>query len=127
MIEQQIMVTIKASELLAKVAEYKMSGHRLVQICCTRTDVFEINYSFDKDYQFTNLRLILATSEEAIPSVSGIYWAAFLYENEMQDLFGVKVKGMVIDFAGNFYRTAIKRPFGVPRPSATGPKGAAGL
>ena len=117
MIEEQKLETIKLSELLARVGDLKKNGHRLVQICCTRTDVYEINYSFDKDYHFTNLRVILATADEVVPSVSGIYWAALLYENEMHDLFGVKVKDMAIDFGGNFYRTAVKAPFGAARPS----------
>jgi ech hydrogenase subunit D len=123
MIEEQKMVEIKVSELLAKVAELKKEGYRLVQICCTRTDIFEINYSFDKDFQFINLRVNLLTAEEKIPSVSGIYWPALLYENEMHDLFGIQVTDMALDFGGNFYKTTVKVPFGAARPSAAKPEG----
>ena len=38
---------------------------------------------------------------------------AFLYENEIHDLFGVVVKNINIDYGGTLYRTAIKTPFSV--------------
>jgi ech hydrogenase subunit D len=38
-----------------------------------------------------------------------------LYENEIHDLFGVPVDGLTIDFKGNFYKTAVKYPFGSPK------------
>jgi ech hydrogenase subunit D len=40
-----------------------------------------------------------------------MYWGAFIYENEMHDLFGVAVKGMNVDFSGNFIRTSVPYPF----------------
>jgi len=49
-----------------------------------------------------------------------MYWGAFVYENEMHDLFGIRVRGMNIDFKGTFIRTSIKYPFSVP--SAKGEK-----
>jgi ech hydrogenase subunit D len=47
-----------------------------------------------------------------VPSISSIYSCAFLYENEMHDLFELQVDGMVVDFKGNLYKTAMKYPFG---------------
>jgi ech hydrogenase subunit D len=47
-----------------------------------------------------------------VPSISPIYGCAILYENEIHDLFNVKVDGLTVDFHGNFYKTAIKFPFG---------------
>jgi len=47
-----------------------------------------------------------------VPSISSIYGCAILYENEIHDLFNVKVDGLTVDFHGNFYKTAIKFPFG---------------
>jgi len=38
-----------------------------------------------------------------IPSISNIYMAAFLAENEIQDLFNVKFSGLVIDFKRTLY------------------------
>jgi ech hydrogenase subunit D len=47
-----------------------------------------------------------------VPSISSIYWCAFLYENELHDLFNVQVDGMAVDFHGHLYETAVKFPFG---------------
>ena len=47
-----------------------------------------------------NFRLHLADEALRVPSISSIYWCAFLYENEMHDLFNLKVEGMAVDFKG---------------------------
>jgi len=66
MIEEQKMLTIDKADLLKEVSQMHTSGYRLVQISCTKIAVgIEINYSFDKNYEFVNLRLTLASAEEA--------------------------------------------------------------
>lgn len=115
MINQQNLITINADELLSQVEKLKNSGHRLIQICCAKiADTIEVNYSFDNNYSFTNLRVILPSEAPSIDSVSAVYLQALLYENEMHDLFGVEVKNMAIDYKGTFYRTSIKTPFNPP-------------
>lgn len=114
----QIIIDVSLGELPRKVQELKGGGCRLAQICCTRLpDQLELQYSFDKDYQFTSLRLTLINTEEEVPSISDIYWNAFLYENELHDLFGIKVTGIAVDYKGAFYRTAVPTPFNPPAPS----------
>jgi ech hydrogenase subunit D len=114
MVEEQEMVTIDKKELVGAAAELRATGYRLVQISCTTlADNYEINYSFDRDYRFKNLRLTVKTGEE-VPSISCIYWSAFLYENEMHDLFGIPITNMVIDYRGTLYRTLVPSPFGLP-------------
>ena len=44
-------------------------------------------------------------------SITGIYWAAFIYENEMQDLFGVKFKHMALNYGGNFFKVSQPTPW----------------
>ena len=39
---------------------------------------------------------------EGLPSISNLYFAALIVENEMKDLFGLNVTGMAIDFQGRF-------------------------
>lgn len=113
MIEEQTTEPVDIHALVNKVAELCGRGYRLVQIGCTMLEggALEINYSFDKDYRFLNLRLTLPSCEYAVPSVSCVYWNAFLYENEMSDLFGIKVQDMAVDYKGKFYRTSVKWPF----------------
>jgi hypothetical protein len=65
------------------------------------------------------------TPEEEIQSISVIYPNAFLYENEIHDLFGLTIKNMTIDYHGTLYRTAIKVPFSIencPVPEPPKPK-----
>lgn len=112
MIEEQKLVEIEIKDLVSKVKEMFASGYRLVQIGVTKVEGYEINYSFDKAYEFVNLRIKLLSSDIVVPSVSGVYWNAFLYENEIQDLFGLKIEGIAVDYKGKFYRTAVKTPFG---------------
>jgi ech hydrogenase subunit D len=111
MIEEQPTMVIGTGKLIGTVEELRNDGYRLVQIGCTKTgDTFEINYSFEKEGRFQNKR-ILIPAETEVPSISGIYWGAFIYENEMHDLFGIQVKGMNIDYRGNLIRTTIRYPF----------------
>ncbi len=119
MINQHNLITINADELVSQVEKLKNSGHRLIQICCAKiADIIEVNYSFDINYSFSNLRVILPSSGPRIDSVSAVYLQALLYENEMHDLFGVEVKNMAIDYKGTFYRTSIKTPFNPPTDKA---------
>ena len=114
MSEEQKITNIELSGLTEKVKGLFLDGYRLVQIGCTKLESgFELNYSFDKDYKFINLRLSLADFEKEIPSISGIYWAAFLYENETADLFGARFKDIAVDYKGTFYNTQISHPFNV--------------
>jgi hypothetical protein len=61
--------------------------------------------------RFVTLRVRLPLENPELPSVSSFFWSAFLYENEMHDLFGVNVKGMALDFHGKLYTTAVPAPY----------------
>jgi ech hydrogenase subunit D len=113
MSEPQETMLLAKNDLIGLVAQLFAEAYRLVQIgCSTLENAYELNYTFDKDYQFKNLRITVAPGEE-IPSISAIYANAFLYENEIHDLFGVAIKNISIDYGGTLYRTAIKAPFSV--------------
>ena len=124
MIEQQEMVGIEKGNLVEMAASLRSSGYRLVQICSTTlADSYEMNYSFDKDRHFKNLRFTVGPGE-TVPSISLIYGSAFLYENEIHDLFGITIEHMVIDYHGTLYQTRIPAPFGLQ--TAESPEGGAG-
>ncbi|MCK7507946.1 MAG: NADH-quinone oxidoreductase subunit C [Desulfobacterales bacterium] len=63
----------------------------------------------------TNSQIYRITVKQAdeVPSISGVYLGAFIYENEIHDLYGIHVTGINIDFKGTFYKTAVKYPFSV--------------
>jgi ech hydrogenase subunit D len=127
-LEKQPITVVTRERLVAEVGALKAGGHRLVQIECTKIDAaHELTYSFDLASSFSSLRVLVAPGEE-VPSVSGVYWAAFAYENEIHDLFGIAFPGLVVDYRGAFYRTRVKTPFEAPlgrRPTPSGLDGAA--
>lgn len=109
--EVQTYIKINPGELLGHASDYFAAGYRLVQISCTQKGgMFELNYSFDRDYNFVNLRFEVPGDYE-VSSISPICFSALFYENEIQDLFGLKIKNMVIDYKGGFYRVKGKAPF----------------
>ncbi len=111
MSEPQENTPIGMNELVGMAAQLFAEGYRLVQIgCSTLPNAYELNYSFDKEYRFKNLRITAAPGEE-VPSISVIYPNAFLYENEIHDLFGVVITNIAVDYRGTLYRTTIKTPF----------------
>ena len=113
MSEPQEIILIGKNELVGIVVQLFAEGYRLVQVgCSTLEAAYELNYSFDKDNRFKNLRVTVVPDEE-VPSISMIYQNAFLYENEIHDLFGVVVTNISIDYHGTLYRTSIKAPFSV--------------
>jgi len=104
--------------LLARVGEYHKNGWRLALINATTVPApdestpgtFELSWAFAKDTDFETIRETVTLADE-IPSVSEFFGAAFLYENEMRELFGLNVTGLGLDLGGQLYKTSIKIPF----------------
>ncbi len=105
-------INIDAGDLVSKALEMQHEGYRLVQICATtlKEGGYELNYSFAMDYNMVNLRITIAKDAE-IFSISHIFEPAFLYENEIVDLFGVRINLINKDYKGNLYRIEAKTPF----------------
>ena len=119
---EQTFETIPVETLLERVRAFREQGWRLVQIGATRLpDQLELTYSFDRENRLTNLRLALPGDQPKVPSISSIFWCAFLYENELHDLFNLQVSGLAVDFHGHFYKTAVKFPFGSTQPPVAKP------
>ncbi len=110
--KEQILKEISPNDLLTEIMKIKNDGYRLVAISCTNKNGMELTYSFDKDYELLNIRLITDTETE-LPSISILYPYSFLYENEIKELFGVKITGIMPDFNDNLYKIPVKTPFGV--------------
>ena len=70
----------------------------------------EVTYSFGKEYKMVGLRLVISPDTEIV-SISDIYEPAFLYENEIHDLFGIPIKMITLDYHGNLYRIKQEAPF----------------
>jgi len=122
--EEQTIEEIPAAALLERVQKMRAEGWRLVHAACTRLVADqEVSYCFDRDGQSLDspdsaslhgmhtLRVRLPMTDPELPSISPFYWPAFLYENEMHDLFGISVKGMAVDFQGHLYATRVPTPY----------------
>ena len=115
---EQTLKVITLESLLESVTSLHKQGYRLVQIGATRLpDVVELTYSFDLESRLFSLRVNLPAAAPRVPSITSVYFAAVLYENEIHDLFDVQVDGMALDFHGNFYKTAVKHAFATPPPA----------
>jgi len=107
-------VPVTVQTLVGDVARAKAEGCRFVTLSCLEVDEgnLEILYHFDRNLHLKHLRL-RAPKGSSVPSISPVYFAAALVENEIQDLFGIRFEGLAIDYQGTFYleEEAKKTPF----------------
>ena len=98
-------ITLVTKDRLYEIMQEKYeNGYRMTQICATAFEGYnEVIYSVNKEYDMENYKIELPIDEE-IKSFSDIFPAATLYENEIKELWGVKVVGMAIDYNNKFYR-----------------------
>lgn len=111
---EEKIIEIPVEELLTKVMEYKKAGFRLSQACAAYVDEkYELSYSFadDKTYEYETLRIVINTNVE-VPSITEIMPLAVFYENEMKELFGVKMQMIALDYQNKLYRIEEDAPLG---------------
>lgn len=104
---------IPLSLLTTTVMKERDEGHRLAQACASYVnDKYELIYTFaeGEDYRLVHYKITIDT-DEVVPSISSIFSCAFTYENEMKELFGVKIEGIVPDYNNKFYRLNVETPF----------------
>ncbi|MGV8083521.1 MAG: NADH-quinone oxidoreductase subunit C [Coriobacteriia bacterium] len=108
--EPQHFETISAGQLLATAQKYKDAGYRFVQCAATRVEGgFDMLYSFDRDLVLYNVHVPVAEGE-GLPSISAIFPAAFVFENETHELFGIDISNISVDFKGKFYTLSVPTP-----------------
>ncbi len=94
-------------------ADYKARGWRFVQLCAsTLEDSVELMYTFQpQDYEggLEGVRVNVPDGQ-SVASITASYPAAFVFENETHDLFGVDITGINIDFDGDFYTVNVAYP-----------------
>jgi ech hydrogenase subunit D len=74
---------------------------------------FDILFHYDKDLAETHYRARVPKGT-VVPSISGIYFAALLVENENRDLFGLEYDGLVLDFNRTLYLEESGDPMTAP-------------
>ena len=97
-------ISIGHDILLGEIAKLKVAGYRFVTMSCVElnADMLEILYHFDKNFNLKHLRMTVHKGAD-IPSISPLYFSAFLVENEIQDHFGLRFEGLVIDYDRTLY------------------------
>ena len=115
------LITIEPEELLDHTMRMKKQGFRLSQACAAYVDKkYELSYSFaadDGSYLLKSLRIVIDPEVE-VSSITEFYPYAFLYENEMKELFGVKIRMINLDYDNKLYRIRQETPLKVDRPKA---------
>lgn len=103
--------------LSALAAARKDDGWRFVQMLAVNTEAgIDLVYSFMKDGLLQNCKIVGVQKDTPVPSITDKFLAAFVFENEAHDLFGVDIRDIAIDFEGNFYALAQKEPMTIISP-----------
>ena len=114
--------SIPLDKLIDTCKERKNEGYRLAQLCpkLERDDSITLIYTFVKESAMINYKVSgVKKGVTEVPSVTELFIAAFVFENEAHDLFGVNVVGNLIDFQGKFYSFAegVEAPMTIVTPA----------
>lgn len=112
-------VDLPLEELLTRVQTLKHEGIRFVQMCAETTERgIDLLYTFYDETTQNALNLCVYGIDESsrVPSIQGLYFAAFSYENEAHDLYGVRFVNMKLDFGGHFFNLATSEPMTIITP-----------
>lgn len=114
--------SIPLDKLIDTCKERKNEGYRLAQLCpkLERDDSITLIYTFIKESEMINYKVSgIKKGVTEVPSVTELFIAAFVFENEAHDLFGVNVVGNLIDFQGKFYSFAegVEAPMAIVTPA----------
>ena len=103
-------VDIDLCDLLTRIQSLKHQGMRFVQLCAELPEGgIDLVYTFYDETCDNALNLCVRVPEGAeVPSIQDLYFAAFSYENEAQDLCGVQFINVKLDFGGHFFELAEK-------------------
>ena len=97
-------IPVELDTVYDETAKVKARGFRFVTMTCVDVDEsrFEVLYHFDKDLTMKHFRLTVPKGR-TVPSISPVYLAAFLVENEIQGLYGLMFDGLVLDYGQSLY------------------------
>ncbi|MEE8715773.1 MAG: NADH-quinone oxidoreductase subunit C [Coriobacteriales bacterium] len=107
-------IQIDAQDILGIATAKRADDWRFLEVHANRPNKegkVEIVWSFFDD------RALQAVAYEAfvdpgssVDSLSGIFPCAFMFENEMHDLYDITVRNISLDYHGNFYQVTCDAP-----------------
>lgn len=86
---------------LPEIEALKKKGARFLTISVNDVSETEVDliYHFEIESHVENFHMVVP-KDKPIQSITGVYIAAFIAENEVQDLFKVTFKGLAVDLGG---------------------------
>ncbi|MBE6471974.1 MAG: NADH-quinone oxidoreductase subunit C [Coriobacteriaceae bacterium] len=110
-------VNLPLERLHAEAAIMKGENWRFIQTHAVSTDEgIDLYYSFMKNGMTRNYRVKGVEKGTPVPSITDLFLAAFVFENEARELFGVDMRDIAIDFHGGLYAPAEQEPMTVITP-----------
>ena len=110
-------VPLQLDRLRDTAHRMKDEGWRFIQTHAAYNEPnVDLYYSFMKDGNVVNYRIEGVTKEDPVPSITDIFLAAFVFENEARELFGVDMRDIAIDFQGGLYAPAETEPMRIISP-----------
>lgn len=103
---------LELDELRRQAAYMKAEQWRFVQMLAANNDEtgVDLYYSFMKESELRNYCIPAVSKETLVPSITDLFLAAFVFENEARELFGVNMGPIAIDFSGKMYDPAVDEP-----------------
>lgn len=98
---------IEVGELPAVAQRLCFEGYRFVTATCVDNgdESFDLLYHFDRDLQLETYRFTVPKTQEVV-SISSVYFCAVFVENEMKELFGVRLVNLLVDYDGRLLLSA---------------------
>jgi len=95
---------LSKEELIQAVKELRDQKARFITITVLDLgSLVEVVYHFELGKEIFNI-LVRTRKDEPIPSITGIYGAAFIAENEAKDMFKLDFQGLNIDLGGRMLK-----------------------
>ena len=104
-------VPLELEDLRTQAQRMKDEGARFIQTHAVNTDDgVDLYYSWMVGKKVVNYQVKGVKPEDEVPSITDLFLAAFVFENEARELFGVDMRDIAIDFGGKMYDPAESVP-----------------
>lgn len=106
---------ISLDQIKATANEMLHKGYRFLtqSVVDLGEEGFDVIYHYDRELAMLHYRVKVERGA-TIPSISDIYFAAMLVENENRDMFGLSYDGLVVDFNRTLYLEESGDPITAP-------------
>ena len=104
-------IEIPLAEAHATAERMQTEGARFVQVRAVNGENgVDLYYTYEKEGTLENYKVAGLTKDDVVPSISDVFLAAFVFENEARELIGIDLRDIAIDFGGNMYTLAETEP-----------------